>query len=254
MAHMPTTAERDARIINARHGEIDAGRDRDRRRHRPDLRVLRFLRLRDRIGDRVSQARLSLSRSAAGTLYSFAIFALAFVARPIGTWIFMAVDRAYGKSAKLTIALFLLGTSTVAIAFLPGYGQIGAASIWLLACAHRPGHRARRHLGRAGLAAGPERPEQISRLVCDDPAARRAARADRGQRAVRLLRRQSLGRGFLQLGLALPVLRRLRHQRRGPVRPAAHGGDAGLPKAVREPRAAADAIPRDTLRAKGGTS
>ena len=37
------------------------------------------------------------------------------------------------RGAKLTIALFLLGTSTVAIAFLPGYEQIGSASAWLLA-------------------------------------------------------------------------------------------------------------------------
>ena len=68
-----------------------------------------------------------------GTVYSFAIFALAFVARPLGTAIFMAVDRAHGKGAKLTIALFLLGSATVAIAFLPGYEQIGHASALLLA-------------------------------------------------------------------------------------------------------------------------
>ena len=68
-----------------------------------------------------------------GTLYSFAIFALAFVARPVGTLIFTAIDRTYGRGMKLTIALFLLGTSTVVIAFLPGYADIGAASAWLLA-------------------------------------------------------------------------------------------------------------------------
>src|ERR1700761_3186212 len=54
-----------------------------------------------------------------GTLLSFAIFALAFIARPIGTAVFLSVDRAYGRSAKMTIALFLLGGSTVALAFLP---------------------------------------------------------------------------------------------------------------------------------------
>jgi MFS family permease len=68
-----------------------------------------------------------------GTLYSFAIFALAFVARPVGTAIFMWVDRTYGRGVKLTIALFLLGTSTVAIAFLPGHEDIGRASALLLA-------------------------------------------------------------------------------------------------------------------------
>ncbi|MGQ9368300.1 MFS transporter [Azospirillum sp. ST 5-10] len=68
-----------------------------------------------------------------GTLWSFAIFALAFVARPIGSVLFMAIDRAHGRGAKLTIALFLLGTSTVALAFLPGHERIGATSAWLLA-------------------------------------------------------------------------------------------------------------------------
>lgn len=70
-----------------------------------------------------------------GTLYSFAIFSLAFIARPIGTMIFTAIDRSQGKGAKLTIALFLLGVATVAIAFLPGHESIGVASAWLLAAA-----------------------------------------------------------------------------------------------------------------------
>lgn len=68
-----------------------------------------------------------------GTLYSFAIFALAFIARPVGTTLFMAIDRHHGRGVKLAAALFLLGTSTVAIAFLPSYDTIGAAVIWLLA-------------------------------------------------------------------------------------------------------------------------
>ena len=67
-----------------------------------------------------------------GTLFSFAIFALAFLARPLGSVIFMAVDRAYGRGAKLTIALFLLGGSTATVAFLPGYESIGQGSALLL--------------------------------------------------------------------------------------------------------------------------
>ncbi|WP_019903268.1 MFS transporter [Methylobacterium sp. 77] len=68
-----------------------------------------------------------------GTLYAFALFALAFVARPIGTVIFMEIDRRHGRGVKLTVALFLLGGSTVSIAFLPTYHSIGMASVWLLA-------------------------------------------------------------------------------------------------------------------------
>ena len=68
-----------------------------------------------------------------GTMASFAIFALAFLARPVGTAIFTAVDLAYGRGAKLTVALFLLGGSTAAIAFLPGHAAVGSLSAVLLA-------------------------------------------------------------------------------------------------------------------------
>jgi MFS family permease len=67
-----------------------------------------------------------------GTLFSFAIFAVAFLARPLGTVIFTAIDRSFGRGMKLLIALFLLGTSTVALAFLPGYDEVGLWSVWLL--------------------------------------------------------------------------------------------------------------------------
>jgi MFS family permease len=60
-----------------------------------------------------------------GTVYAFAIFAVAFVTRPIGSLIFMAIDRRYGRGTKLTAALFLLGGSTAAMAFMPGYATIG---------------------------------------------------------------------------------------------------------------------------------
>ena len=70
-----------------------------------------------------------------GTLYSFAVFSLAFIARPFGTAIFMAIDRNHGKGAKMITAMFLLGTSTVAIAFLPGYERIGVVAVWLLCIA-----------------------------------------------------------------------------------------------------------------------
>ncbi|MDG5487251.1 MFS transporter [Sphingomonas sp. FW199] len=68
-----------------------------------------------------------------GTLWSFAVFALAFMARPVGTAFFTWVDTAYGRGAKLTVALFLLGGSTAAIAFLPGHASIGVGSALLLA-------------------------------------------------------------------------------------------------------------------------
>ena len=67
-----------------------------------------------------------------GTLYSFLIFSFAFIARPFGTVAFMAIQRRFGREAKLTSALFLLGMSTAGIAFLPGYNSLGFSSIVLL--------------------------------------------------------------------------------------------------------------------------
>ena len=67
-----------------------------------------------------------------GVLYAFVVFALAFIARPMGTVLFMALQRKLGREAKLTTALFLLGASTAGIAFLPSYAHLGAASVVLL--------------------------------------------------------------------------------------------------------------------------
>jgi MFS family permease len=60
-----------------------------------------------------------------GTLLSFAVFAVAFIARPFGTALFIEIDRRFGRGTKLTIALFLLGLSTVCLGFLPSYAQAG---------------------------------------------------------------------------------------------------------------------------------
>ena len=61
-----------------------------------------------------------------GTLYAFALLALAFVVRPIGTLLGMSVQAKWGRSTKLTAALFLLGSSTVSIALLPSSESSGA--------------------------------------------------------------------------------------------------------------------------------
>jgi MFS family permease len=71
-----------------------------------------------------------------GTMYSFAIFSLAFIARPVGSLVFMTVDRQHGRGVKLTIAMFLLGGSTAAMAFLPSFASAGVVAIYLL-CAFR---------------------------------------------------------------------------------------------------------------------
>lgn len=64
-----------------------------------------------------------------GTLMAFALLAVAFVVRPVGTAISMAIQRRWGRGTKLTIALFLLGVCTVGMAFLPGYKDVGLTAV-----------------------------------------------------------------------------------------------------------------------------
>jgi len=67
-----------------------------------------------------------------GMLYAFTIFSLAFIARPFGTALFMNFQRRWSRGTKLTIALFLLGSATAGMAFLPSYKVAGTWSITLL--------------------------------------------------------------------------------------------------------------------------
>jgi len=67
-----------------------------------------------------------------GTLYAFVIFSFAFLARPFGTVLFMAIQRRLGREVKLTAALFILGISTAGIAFLPTFQHLGFYAIFLL--------------------------------------------------------------------------------------------------------------------------
>lgn len=68
-----------------------------------------------------------------GTLLSFAVLALAFVARPLGSALFMAIDRRHGRVTKLTAALFLMGTATVAMGLIPSYDSVGMWAVLMLA-------------------------------------------------------------------------------------------------------------------------
>ncbi len=68
-----------------------------------------------------------------GMLYAFTLLALAFISRPIGTTVFMAIQRRYGRSVKLSAALFMLGVCTCGMAFVPSFNEIGPWAIVLLA-------------------------------------------------------------------------------------------------------------------------
>jgi metabolite-proton symporter len=73
------------------------------------------------------------SDAASATLQSFATFALAFVARPIGSALFGHFGDRVGRKATLVAALLTMGISTVVIGVLPTYAQMGVMAPLLLA-------------------------------------------------------------------------------------------------------------------------
>ncbi|MDF7758294.1 MFS transporter [Kosakonia cowanii] len=71
----------------------------------------------------------------AATLQSLATFAIAFIARPIGSAVFGHFGDRVGRKVTLVASLLTMGISTVAIGLLPGYETIGVLAPLLLALA-----------------------------------------------------------------------------------------------------------------------
>ena len=70
---------------------------------------------------------------ASALLQSFATFALAFFARPVGSALFGHFGDRIGRKATLVTALLTMGISTVCIGLLPTYASIGVYAAALLA-------------------------------------------------------------------------------------------------------------------------
>ncbi|MBW9107138.1 MFS transporter [Paraburkholderia phenoliruptrix] len=62
-----------------------------------------------------------------GTLQAFLIYAVGFIARPVGAAIFGHYGDRIGRKATLIVTLLLMGLATFAVAFVPTYASIG---IW----------------------------------------------------------------------------------------------------------------------------
>jgi metabolite-proton symporter len=70
---------------------------------------------------------------ATAMLQSFATFALAFFARPVGSALFGHFGDRIGRKATLVTALLTMGVSTICIGLLPTYASVGALAAALLA-------------------------------------------------------------------------------------------------------------------------
>lgn len=65
------------------------------------------------------------SDPAAGTLNSYAVFFVGFLARPIGAWIFGTYGDRIGRKATLIATLLTMGIATFLIGVMPTYANIG---------------------------------------------------------------------------------------------------------------------------------
>jgi metabolite-proton symporter len=109
----------------------------------------------------------------AGTMASFATYAVGFFARPVGGVVFGHFGDRMGRKSMLVTTLMLMGTATFLIGVLPTYEQIGAAAPALLVALRfvqgfgvggewggavlmvvEHGHRGRRGLNASWVQAG----------------------------------------------------------------------------------------------------
>ncbi|WP_235435774.1 MFS transporter [Mycobacterium sp. EPa45] len=63
------------------------------------------------------------------------IFAVGFLVRPLGGWVFGRYADRFGRRAALTLSVLLMGAGSLGIAVLPGYAQIGDLAPILLVVA-----------------------------------------------------------------------------------------------------------------------
>src|SRR4051812_47311590 len=80
-----------------------------------------------------SRLFFSATDPASSVLASLATFAIAFVARPIGSMVFGHFGDRIGRKRTLVLALSTMGISTFVIGTLPSYAKIGIAAPILLA-------------------------------------------------------------------------------------------------------------------------
>lgn len=63
-------------------------------------------------------------------MLTFALFAAAYLARPVGGWLFGRKADKSGRRSPMVFSAALMGVSTLGICILPGYAQLGIWAAW----------------------------------------------------------------------------------------------------------------------------
>ncbi len=63
-------------------------------------------------------------------MLTFALFAAAYIARPVGGWLFGRRADLTGRRKPMVFSAALMGLATLGICVLPGYAQIGTIATW----------------------------------------------------------------------------------------------------------------------------
>jgi MFS family permease len=71
-------------------------------------------------------------RSDYSLMLTFALFTAAYLARPVGGWLFGRQADLKGRRKPMMVSAGLMGAATIGICLLPGYTQIGILATWLL--------------------------------------------------------------------------------------------------------------------------
>src|SRR3989475_12833477 len=69
-----------------------------------------------------------------GTLNSFGILFVGFLARPVGAWLFGTYGDRIGRKATLIATLLVMGIATFLIGLMPTYSTLGLGAAVLLGC------------------------------------------------------------------------------------------------------------------------
>ncbi|MCC5791401.1 MAG: MFS transporter [Legionellaceae bacterium] len=77
-------------------------------------------------------ARLYFPHSDNNLVLSFAVFAVAYLARPLGGWWLGRMADRQGRRRPMLWSALLMGGGTIGIGLLPGYAQWGLLAPWLL--------------------------------------------------------------------------------------------------------------------------